>query len=146
MGQQLRPVLGLRGSAQTWVGQHELLVELLGSARSAYQLVVSSLSGGLPSRMETTFDGTLRLEMEMERYLDYHREAAIWFPGGEVVFIDSRRRCQLHSALSRGLLGSASEKDQALRELGTLLGIPLGECRSREVSEGVMAFADGGSS
>ncbi len=137
-GQQLRPVLG-RGTAETWVSGYHLAVEPQGmpGKACATQLVVRGLNKPLPVGMRMTHEGVLSLEMELERLFDYHRDSAIWGPIGRVIFIDVGQRHLLATAITRGLQGAGTdEKNQALYEIGRLLGI-----ETSPDSEHAFAFA-----
>jgi len=116
------------GSAQTWVSEYHLLVQLhsINDGHYGGPLVVRALNRKLPVGMTTDFEGILLLEMELEQYLDYHRDAAIWVAEHQGVFIMVQQRAVIKEALLRGLHGrSPNEKDQAFSDVCTLLGFDL---------------------
>ena len=137
MGKPLRRTLA-SGSAQTWVSEYHLLVQFHGFTHSQQggPLLVRALNRKLPAGMMTVFEGILLLEMELEQYLDYHRDAAIWVAEDCGVFILAHQRAAIKEALLRGLSGSSpKEKDQAFFDVGTLLGFDLSTGPAVDVEE-----------
>ncbi|GAC1309900.1 MAG: hypothetical protein NVSMB27_47030 [Ktedonobacteraceae bacterium] len=121
---QLKRAIVKNGGAESWVSGYHLVVRIqspVGSTTSGPSWVLRVLNKTVPIT-NSIHSGWGRLEMELEQLLDYHRGTAIWWPEGEVAFIDGSRRCQLQDLLTRNLQGEACVKETFM-EIGELLGI-----------------------